>query len=151
MDSSQEHSPAPSVSSKGFKNTLAKARIGRKTDTTPTPSIDGDDASERAGIRNSVDSLIDRARSTRAGSVEDGLPSGPSSLSKLVPGRVKKKQRRRQEAEQAQREAEQGRGRSAEDQTATSALSSPVLDNRSRSTLGDGENSLLTVESEGDK
>ena len=129
---------------------MAKARIGRKTDTTPAPSNDGDGGSERGGLRNSVDSLIDRARSTRAGSVDDGLPPGPSSLSKLVPRRVKKKQRRRQEAEKVQREAERGRGRSAEDQTATSALSSPVVDNRSRSTLGDGENSSITVDSEGD-
>ena len=147
MDSSQEISPAPSASSKGFKNAIAKARIGRKNDVSTNSINDGDDGSERGGIRDSVDSLIDRARSNR-GSVDDGLPPAPSTLSKLIPGRVKKKRRKREEAELAQKDAEDGRGRSAEDQAATSALSQPRTDNRSRSTLGDGDGSLTTYDSD---
>ena len=148
MESSQEISPAPSGSSKGFKNAIAKARIIRKNDIPAGSINDGDDGSERGGLRDSVDSLIDRARSTRGGSVDDGLPPGPSNLSKLIPGRVKKKRRKREEAEQAQKESEDGRGRSAEDQVATSAVTQPRIDNQSRSTLGDGDGSLTTYDSD---
>ena len=149
MESSQENSPAPSISSKGLKNSIAKARV-RKNDIYASPVNDGGDAGERSGLRNSVDSLMDRARSTRTGSLDDGLPSSPSNLSKFIPGRVKKKKRKRAEALQAQKEVDDGRGRSAEDQAATSALSQPLTDNRSRSTLGDGEGSLTTYDSDTD-
>ena len=148
MESSQENSPAPSVSSKVLKNSITKARISRKSDILASPVNDGGEPNERSGLRDSVDSLIDRARSTRTGSLDDGLPSGPSNLSKLIPGRVKKKRRKRAEALQAQKEANRVRGRSVEDQAATSALTQPLTDNQSRSTLGDGEGSLTTYDSD---
>ena len=150
MDGNQELSPAPSLSPKsGLKGVVAKARLNSRSDT-PAGSIKEDDVnSERGGVRNSVDSLLERARNTRAGSTEDGLPSGPSNLSKLVPGRVKKKRKKREEAERALKEAEENRGRSAEDQAATGATQI-TTDNRSRSTLGDGEGSLTTFDSDPD-
>ncbi|KAL9128451.1 MAG: hypothetical protein Q9217_002884 [Psora testacea] len=149
MDSSQEISPAPSISSKGFKGALTKARISRKNEPTSASTTEADDSSDRTGIRNSVDSLLDRARSTRATTVDDGLPSGPSKLSKLIPGRVEKKRRKREEAEQAQKEAEDGRGRSVDDVAATSAGARPLgNNNRSGSSLGDGEGSLITFDSD---
>lgn len=108
----KEISPAPSnsaLSSKGFKRVIAKARLGR-TDDNSTTSLNGSDESERGGIRSSVDSLIDRARDSGRPSVDDGLPSGPSNLSKLIPGRVKKKRRKREEAEQLRQQLAEGRG-----------------------------------------
>ena len=148
MDSSQELSPAPSVSSKGLK-AIAKARIARKGESSTTSLNQIDNDSDRGGVRNSVDSLLERTRSTRP-SVDNGLPAGPSNLSKLVPGRVKKKKKRREEAEKIQKEAEETRGRPLHEQIATSALSSPPLNSQSRSTLGDGEDSLVTQDSEPD-
>ncbi len=151
-------SPAPSTSEpKGFKGLVAKAKLGRK-DGPSTTSLNGssvsDEASERGGIRNSVDSLMDKVRDSRGSSLDDGLPSGPSNLSKLIPGRVKKKRKKREEAEQQlQQETADPRGRSAEGQTATSAVSI-ALDgkNRSRSAVGEEEEddggSLITIESD---
>lgn len=144
-------SPAPSTapSSKGFKGIVAKARLGRdKSDSTPSLNS-SDEGNEPSGVRNSVDSLIDRVRDSRQSSIDDdGLPSGPSTLSKLVPGRVKKKRRKREEAEQQQQELER-RGRSIGDQTATAAVPEELTkDNTSRSTLGEDGASLLTVESD---
>ncbi|KAG8525731.1 uncharacterized protein KY384_000491 [Bacidia gigantensis] len=148
MDSSQELSPSPSTSSKGFKGALVKARNNLKNDTAVRSSSQGDYDGERGGVRNSVDSLIDRARNSRVSSVDDGLPSGPSNLSKLVPGRTKKKQKRLDEAKQALKEAEGDRGRSADDQTATAAIPQQATENRSRSTLGEGEGSLSINDSD---
>ena len=151
---SKELSPAPSASTapatKGFKGAVAKARLGRNKDDS-TVSLDSSiNSSEPGGIRHSVDSLIDKARDSRKSSLdEDRLPPGPSNLSKLIPGRVKKKRRKREEAEQLQQELAEGRGRSVEDQTATSAEPRKLSkDNRSRSTLGEDGGSLITVDSD---
>ena len=131
---------------------VAKARLGRNKDDSTTSLTISDDSNEPSGIRHSVDSLIDKARDSRKSSLdEEGLPRGPSKISKLVPGRAKKKRRKREEAEQLQQELADGRGRSVEDQTATSAEPrKPSKDNRSRSTLGEDGGSLITVESETD-
>ncbi|KAL9101249.1 MAG: hypothetical protein Q9163_003482 [Psora crenata] len=143
MDSSQETSPAPSASAKGFKGALSKGRMSRKNESSSASINEGDDFSDR--IRNSVD----KARSGRAASTDDGLPSGPSKLSKLIPGRIEKKRRKREEAEQAQKDVEDGRGRSVDDQAATSALAKPLTSSsRSRSTLGDREDSLVALDSD---
>ena len=146
METSQEISPAPSTSSKGLK-AIAKARINRKAESSTSLIKEADIEGERGGVRNSVDSLLERTRSRRT-SLDDGLPSGPSNLSKLVPGRVKKKKKRREEAERLQREAEEERGRRPDDQAATSALTSPHADNQSRSTLDEGEGSLGAFDSD---
>ena len=157
--SAKSVSPAPSTSEpKGFKGLVAKAKLGRK-DAQSTTSLNGssvsDEATERAGIRNSVDSLMDKVRDSRGNSIdEDGLPPGPSNLSKLIPGRVKKKRRKREEAEQQlQQETADLRGRSADGQTATSAAPTAIPGtNESRSVLGEDEEedggSLITIESD---
>ena len=157
--SAKSISPAPSTSEpKGFKGLVAKAKLGRR-DAPSTTSLNGssisDEAGERAGIgRNSVDSLMDKVRDSRGSSLDDGLPSGPSNLSKLIPGRVKKKRRKREEAElQLQQETADPRGRSADGQTATSAAPKALSgNNRSRSALREDEEddseSLITIESE---
>ena len=159
MDTSAKSvSPAPSTSEpKGFKGFVAKAKLGRK-DAQSTTSLNGssvsDEATERSGIRDSVDSFIDKVRDGRRDSLDDGLPSGPSNLSKLIPGRVKKKRRKREEAEQQlQQETADLRGRSADGQTATSAATTSTSDqNRSGSALeedeGEDGGSLITIESD---
>ena len=157
MDNSAKSvSPAPSTSEvKGFKGLVAKAKLGRK-DAQSTTSLNGssvsDEANERAGIRNSVDSLMDKVRDGRRDSLDDGLPPGPSNLSKLIPGRVKKKRRKREEAEQQlQQETADLRGRSADGQIATSAAPTAPSD-RSRGALEEDEEedggSLITIESD---
>ena len=151
---SKEVSPSPSTSAatstKGFKGMVAKARLNRNKDES-TASINGSDdgSTEQSDIRNSIDSLVDKVRKPSLD--ENGLPSGPSNLSKLIPGRVKKKRRKRQEAEELQQELADGRGRSVDDQAATAAESSELSkdkDNRSRSTLGEDGGSLITLDSE---
>ena len=149
MDSpNTEISPAPSTSaasSRGLKGVFKKARLGRKDDASTT-SLNGSDEGQSGGIRNSVDSLLDRARDGR-GSVDDGLPSGPSNLSKLIPGRVKKKLRRREAAELQQQKMANGRGRSVTDQPATAADSQLHTDSIDES-QDDDEESLISVESD---
>ena len=156
--SAKSVSPAPSTSEpKGFKGLVAKAKLGRK-DAPSTTSLNGssfsDEVSDGAGIRNSIDSLIDKRRDSTRSSIDDGLPSGPSTLSKFIPGRVKKKRRRREEAEQQlQQETADPRGRSTDGQIATSAVPTALSkDNTSRSALGEDEEedggSLITVESD---
>ena len=155
---SKEVSPSPSLSnatsSKGFKGVVAKARLGRSKDDSAAASINGSDdgSTEHSDIRQSIDSLVDRVRDSRKTSViDDGLPPGPSNLSKLIPGRAKKKRRKREEAEQQlQQELAEGRGRSVTgDQPATAAEPSQLSkDNRSRSTLGEDGGSLITLDSE---
>ena len=159
MDTSAKSvSPAPSTSEpKGFKGFVAKAKLGRK-DAQSTTSLNGssvsDEATERAGIRNSVDSFMDKVRDGRGDSLDDGLPPGPSNLSKLIPGRVKKKRRKREEAEQQlQQETADPRGRSADGQIATSAAATAPSDqSRSRTALEEDEEedggSLITIESD---
>lgn len=146
---SKDISPAPSTSTKGFKGVVAKARLGRNRDDS-TISLNGsDEGTEQSGIRNSVDSLVDKVREGRNASLDDGLPPGPSNLSKLIPGRVKKKRKKREEAEQLQQEITEGRGRSVEDQPATAAQPRKLSkDNRSRSTLDGDGGSLITIDSE---
>jgi len=144
----KELSPALSTSApsgKGLKGVLKKARLGRKDDAS-TISLNGSDEGNTGGLRNSVESLLDRARDNRS-SLDDGLPSGPSNLSKLIPGRVKKKLKKREEAEH-QQELGDGRGRSVEDQTATAVESKTQSGNKSRDTLGEDAESLITVESD---
>lgn len=143
MDGSKDSSPAASTR---IKNVINKARRGTKDDTA-TPSISIHDTSSEAlstTVRSSLDSLGDRARASRQPSLDDG--SGAKKLAKLVPGH-KKRVKKRQEAAEQQLAEEEGvrRGRSISDQTATSA--EPAPRNLSRTTLDDGESSLLTVDS----
>ena len=97
---------------------------------------------------------MEKVRDSRGSSLDDGLPSGPSNLSKLIPGRIKKKRRKREEAEQQlQQEKADPRGRSADRQTATSAVPTVLsVNKRSRSALGEDEEgdggSLITIESD---
>lgn len=142
-----EPSPSPSQEPKGLKGVLAKAKF-KKDDASSVSIAATDDSGERnSGIRNSIDSLM---RNSARSSVDDGLPSGPSAISKLIPGRAKKKRRKLEEAEKRQQEDEDLRGRSVSEQAATSAKNIPRLPvNQSETSLGEEENnSLITLDSE---
>ena len=146
MDGPGESSPATSTK---IKNVISKARRGTKDDIA-TPSISIHDTSSEAlstTVRSSLDSLGDKARASRQSSLDDG--GGVQKLAKLVPGH-KKRVKKRQAALGQQSAEDEGvqRGRSISDQRATSA--EPISQNPSRTTLDDGESSLLTVDSDRD-
>ncbi len=138
---SEEASPAPSE--RGLKGVLAKARRSRM-DNSSTPSVNGtDNSSEGHGIRNSVDSLLDKALPSRHPSIDGGKPTASDKLSKLVPARIKKKRRERKEAEQQQEEV-RGRiigsqGGASGDYESQSGQQSPG---------DDGGSSLITMDSD---
>lgn len=141
QSASKEASPAPSE--RGLKGVLAKARRSRM-DNSSTPSVNGtDNSSEGRGIRNSIDSLLDKALPSRHPSVDDGKPTAGDKLSKLVPARIKKKRRERKEAEEQQ---EQERGRSIGSQGGASADHDPQSGQQSPG--DDGGSSLITLDSE---
>lgn len=146
MERSKDSSPATGTK---IKSVISKARRGPKDDTV-TPSISIHDTSSEglsSTVRSSLDSLGDKARSSRQSSLDDG--SGSNKLAKLVPGHKKRIRKRQQAAEQQLAEEEiVPRGRSVGDLSATSADPSPH--NLSRTVLDDGESSLISVDSEKD-
>ena len=146
MAASQTPEISPSPTARGFKGVIAKARLNKKDDSSVASIVSADDLNEGGGIRASIDSL--RRDSTKS-SLDDGLPSGPSSMSKLIPGRVKKKRRQREEAERQLQLEESARGRSPDDQAATAANGDTLAASKSQSTLGEDEdNGLLTGDSD---
>lgn len=138
---SKEASPAPSE--RGLKGVLAKARRSRNDNSSTTSVNGGDNSSEGHGIRNSVDSLLEKALPPRNSSVDDGKPTAGDKLSKLVPARIKKKRRERKEAEQQQ---EEERGRSIGDQGGIIGDHHPQSGQQSPG--DDGGSSLITMDSD---
>ena len=143
QSASKEASPAPSE--RGLKGVLAKARRSRQ-DNSSTTSISGtDNGSDGHGIRNSVDSLLDKALPIRHSSVDDDEKStAADKLSKLIPARIKKKRRERKEVERQQDDEE--RGRSIGDQGGASA--DHESHSGQQSPGGDGGSSLITMDSD---
>lgn len=138
----------PEPSGRGFKAVLAKTRRGAK-DTSSTPSIHGtENSSDSHAIRSSIESVKEKLRASRESSIGDGTTTTSKSrtLSKLIPGRIKKKlkglgvserdeESERQEPGQGEeageksagergQEQDDGRGGSIIDQAATSSSSS---------------------------
>ena len=139
---STEASPAPSE--RGLKGVLAKARRSRK-DNSSTTSVNGtDNGSDSHGIRNSVDSLLDKALPSRHSSIDDdGKSTAADKLSKLVPNRIKKKRMERKEAEQ---QDERVRGRRIGNQGGASA--DHECHSGQQSPGDDGGSSLITMDSD---
>lgn len=150
-----EVSPPPS--GRGLKGVLAKARRGGK-DSSSTPSNNGTDnnSSEGHGIRSSIESIRERARTSRESSIDDGTVTTSKShpLSKLIPGRIKKRLKkyggseREEESEEQGEEGDQeedGRGRSISDQAATSA-DPRSRESQSQSTIDSVSSSLATYD-----
>lgn len=148
---------SPSPSGRGLKGVLAKARRGGK-DSSSVPSNNGtDNSSESHGIRSSLESIREKVRTSRESSIDDGtvVTSKSHSLSKLLPGRIKRRLKklgatdREEESEERGEDGgqeEDGRGRSISDQAATSAdpRRSTPTGSRSQSTLGGS--SLMTYD-----
>ena len=138
----KEASPAPSE--RGLKGVLAKARRSRK-DNSSTTSINGtDNSNDGHGIRDSVDSLLDKALPSRHSSIDDdGRSTAADKLSKLVPHRIRK-MRERKEAEQ--QEGDEERGRSIGSQWGASADHESLFSQQSPG--DDGGSSLITMDSD---
>ena len=139
---SKEASPAPSE--RGLKGVIAKAKRSRKDNSSITSANGTDNGSEGHGIRNSVDSLLDKALSTRHSSVDDSKLTASDKLSKFVPARIQKKMRERKDAEQQQYEEE--RGRRIGYQGGSPADYEPHPDQQSPG--DDGGSSLITMDSD---
>ena len=144
-----EVSPSPSATvnpGNRLKNALSKSRRDRANNASKV-SVAGTDHSSDGngtGVRNSVDSLIDKSRQS---SLDDG--SSRVKLAKLIPGHKKRKKKRQEAAELAEQqdlEEEEDRGRRLNEQPATAASLTAV--NESHSSLGDEGNSLITVDSD---
>lgn len=147
----QEASPARS--SKGLKGVLRKARHGHK-DNASTLSVNGTDnsGSSRGGVRSSIDSITEKLKSngTDESAQNNEDDSGAARISKLIPGRIRKKRRKaRQTAEREQ----ESRGRSVEDRP----INDKIGDNEASETTGegqsvddddDGSSSLITYDSD---
>lgn len=150
----KETSPSPAPTNR-LKSVLAKGRRKKDNKASNVSIAVTENSSEgpSSGPRNSIDSL----GASRQSSLDDGTTS---KMSKLLPGRLKRKKKKQEAAEAAeaterqQDEDEEGRGRDTSDQTATAAAAAaqrPSAPNRSHSTLdGDEGSSLLTVDSEVD-
>lgn len=145
------------TSGRGLKGVLAKARRGGKDSSSTPPNNSTDNSSDGHGVRSSLDSVRERIRTSRESSIDDGTvtTSKSHSLSKLIPGRIKKRLRkhggteREEESEELGEDGgqeEDGRGRSISDQSATSAepKRSTRTGSRSQSTLGGS--SLITYD-----
>ncbi len=139
MDSvTQETSPARS--SKGLKSVLRKARTGRK-DNSSTLSVNGTDnsSSSLGGIRSSIDSTVEKLKShvTEDSAHNNGDDAGLGRISKLIPGRIRKKRRKaREAAEQEQEEA--NRGRTIGDKP----INGDLGDNNASETTGEGQSPI---------
>lgn len=146
-----EVSPSPSATvnpGNRLKNALTKARRDRANNASKVSVTGTDNSSEGngTGVRNSIESLIDKSRQS---SLDDG--SSRVKLAKLIPGLKKRKKKRQEAAELAEQqdlEEEGDRGRRHSEQPATAASLNPTGVNESHSSLGDEENSLMTVDSD---
>lgn len=120
---------------------LRKARAGLK-DNSSTLSVNGTDnsSSSRGGVRSSIDSVHN-----------DGDDSGIGRVSKLIPGRIRKKRRKAREAAEPEPE-EVNRGRSIGDRP----LDGKIGDNDASEITGEGQSpvdddggsSLITYDSD---
>lgn len=147
MESEAKESSQSPAGTNRLRSVLNKARRGKKENDASTVSIAVTENSSEdtgSGARDSVDSL----GASRQSSLDDGTGN---KLSKLIPGRAKRKKRKQEAVESAevqQQLEEEGRGRDTSDQTATAAALRPDAPNRSHSTLGDEGSSLMTVDSD---
>ena len=139
---SKDVSPAPSE--RGLKGVFAKARRSRKDHSSTTSVNANDNHSEGRSVRNSVDSLLDKALSSRHSSLDDGKFTAGDKLSKLVPARIKMKRKERKEAEEQQQDEE--RGRKMGDEKGSLADHDPQSGQQSPG--DDGGSSLITMDSD---
>ena len=149
-DSPKETSPAPSAS--GLKGVLAKAQRGLKNNNSATSLNGPDGGSKRGGIRSSVDSAMEKLKSRTNGdsNSDNGSSAASVKLSKLLPKTMRKKREKRAaDAVEQQEDEETGRGRSIGDRSALSlAVTSPGLDRSQDDLSGDGEDSIMTEDSD---
>ena len=152
---SAEQSPAPSTSTNKLKHVFSKARRNNRDNNASNLSINDTDstASGSRGLRASFDATMDKIKTRASGEHDDADSSGSAGITKLIPGRTKKKRRKR-EAEAAQQEAEElRRGRSIGDRGGVGAAglgTAPFDASTSHDTLeaDDDGSSLITYDSD---
>ncbi|MCJ1389055.1 hypothetical protein MMC18_001909 [Xylographa bjoerkii] len=140
---SGEVSPAPS--GRGLKGMLAKARRNKldNSSTTSFPTSEG--SNESHGIRDSMDSALEKIKNAARKDNDPSDTSGGVSIAKLIPGTRKRKEHKRR-AKQDAGDAEGPRGRSMGDGEGATGTG---LSNENQGTLDDDdESSLMTEDSE---
>jgi hypothetical protein len=137
---------SPTLSGRGLKAVLSKARRAGKHNNASTHSFNGtDNSSEGHGLRSSIESVGDKLRVSQRSSIDDGPAASTKSrkLSKLIPKRIAKKVGNPEESKEPRSEEEevlQGDGRSRNVVVGQSI--------RSRSRLGQDELPLHDSENE---
>ena len=148
--SSKETSPAPSAS--GFKGVIAKAQRGLRDNHSATSLNGPDGGNKRGGIRSSVDSAMEKLKSRTNGESgnDNGNTAANAKISKFLPKKMRMKTEKRVGDTVDQREDEElGRGRSVGDRSAMSlAVTSPDLGRSQDDLSGDGEESIMTEDSD---
>ena len=139
---SAENSPVPS--GRGLKGMLAKARRN-KADNSSTTSFNGtEDSNESRGIKESMDSALDKLKAVARGDPDNPDSPGISGITKLMtrPRRKKGKKHKDLGDSVATGPSPSRTIRDSKDGA------SPALGNGSQSTLDDdGESSLMTDDS----
>ena len=150
-----ESSPTPSTTTNKLKTVFSKTRRGHKDNSSSLSVNDADSTNSGShGIRASFEATIDKVRTRASGEHDDdGNSSGSGGISKLIPGRIKKKRRKR-DAEAEQQDAEElQRGRSIGDRGGgvdpSRGNSAPLTTTVSQDGPdGDDGSSLITYESD---
>ena len=139
---STENSPVPS--GRGLKGMLAKARRN-KADNSSTTSFNGtEDSNESRGIKESVDSALDKLKAVARGDADNPESPGISGITKLITRPRRRKGKKHKDLGDGVA-TETSRGRTIRD---SKDPASPALGNGSQSTLDDdGESSLMTDDS----
>ena len=139
---STENSPVPG--GRGLKGMLAKARRN-KADNSSTTSFNGtEDSNESRGIKESMDSALDKLKAVARGDPDNLDSPGISGITKLITRPRRRKGKKRKDlGDGVAVEASRGRTIGDSQDPTTSRLG-----NGSQSTLDDdGESSLMTDDS----
>lgn len=125
-------SPAPS--GRSSKAALSRENRGTK-DTFSIPSTNGTEySSETNGMRSSIESSQGNLQTSWQPSADGITTTKTRKLSKLIPGRLKKKKKTDQHEGEGDAEAD-GRGRSIGQAAITSTSLRPTRNSRSQNTL----------------
>ena len=151
---------SPATSTRGFKGVFSKARRSGK-DNSSTTSINGtDNSSEANGIRSSVDSVRENGRAARQSSEDGTTTTKARKLSKLIPGRLRRKKNNQdgvdRPGEEEENDVEDGeRGRSISQEAPMSTILKATANSRRSdgdvNRNEDGDSSLSTHNTEYDQ
>lgn len=124
---------------------LAKARRNKADNNSSTTSFNGTEGSaESHGIRESMDTALDKLRAVAKGDNDNPVSPGIAGITKLIPGTRK----RREKKSRAQEDGEVGERRRGRNTGDGEGARHTGVGSQSTSTLeDDGESSLMTDDS----